>query len=134
MTDNERSLLVKYKIAKPTISRIVEFKKLIGDESFELIEMGSDTIDIPLDEEKFQLLMQTVLEEEPACGYANITFDDAEIIISFFSKPFAGRKLKQLTSSVSGMSSLFAKIDPEVMKTAMESTLSRKAKSTTTNV
>ncbi len=108
----------KFKISPAYLERINKFKNFIGADKFELVLYGIDNVDIPLDENKFDELMSIVLEEKPE---SKITYDQAEEILSFFCKPFAGSLMKRAAFTMNGISSLFQKLDPQVLKTLMES-------------
>ena len=117
----------KYKINPGTIDRISAFKEFVGEDAFNQILQGSAVVDIPFEEESYCKLLNIVLDETPETGLDKITYPDAEAIISFFCQPFAGRTLEQAKSMLSGISSLLAKVDPKLIQTALESTLSRTA-------
>ncbi len=117
---------IQYDVNHGSIKAINEFKKFIGPGKFEQIVQGAVVFDIPLEEEEYEQLMKIVLSGLPEgiSTEADIPYQHAEEIISFFCKPFAGRQLKQLQSMLDGISSLLQKVDPEILRTAMESTLS----------
>lgn len=123
----------KYKINPGTIDRIAAFRQFVGEEAFNQILQGSAVVNIPFEEESYCKLLNIVLDEAPETGLDKITYPDAEAIISFFCQPFAGRTLKQAKSTLDGISSLLANLNPELIKTAMESMPSRKANDGTTN-
>lgn len=124
----------RYKINNATIERIENFKKFVGEENFEKILQGLEQVNIPFEEGKFTELMKICLDESPAGGYESIPYADAEEILSFFCKPFAGRSLKQAKYTMDGIFSLLEGMDPEIMTIAMESISSRKKKGTTSAV
>lgn len=107
-----------FKISPAYLEKINKFKNFVGADKFELILYGIDNVEIPLESEKFDELMNIVLVEKPE---QEITFDQAEEILSFFCKPFAGTLMKRAAFTMNGISSLFQKLDPQVLKTLMES-------------
>jgi hypothetical protein len=117
----------RYKIKPGTLPQIAAFKKFIGDKTFEQILQGVAEMDIPFEEEKYCDLLKTVLVE-PATKeeLIKIPYSDAEEILSFFCRPFAGRLLKRAKSMLNGMSSLLGQLDPQLIVTAMESISSLK--------
>lgn len=133
MKPEKQSINKKYKINPGTIDRIAAFKEFVGEEAFNQILQGSAVVDIPFEEESYCKLLNIVLDETPETGLDKITYPDAEAIISFFCMPFAGRTLKQAKSTLDGISSLLANLNPELIKTAMESMPSRKTNDGTTS-
>ncbi len=133
MKPEKQSIDKKYKINPGTIDRISAFKEFVGEEAFNQILQGSAVVDIPFEEESYCKLLNIVLDEIPETGLDKITYPDAEAIISFFCQPFAGRTLKQAKSTLDGISSLLAKVDPNLIKTAMESISFPKANDGSTN-
>lgn len=129
-----------YCINPGTLDRINKFKKFVGEEKFNLLLQGVDTLDIPLEEDKYKELLGICLDTpyfKPVSSIqdlADIPFSDCESIISFFCKPFAGRYLKQVKYTLDGISSSLRKLDPETIRTLMESGTSRKTKGTITDV
>ena len=126
----EEELKYNFKIKPAYLSNINKFKELVGPDKFELILFGLDNVEIPFEEEKFDALMDAVLEEKPK---EKITYDQAEEILSFFCKPFAGKSMKQAAFTLNGISSLFQKLDPAVLKTMMESGFFQKKNGTSTD-
>lgn len=123
----------KHKINPGTINRISAFKEFVGEEAFNQILQGSAVVDIPFDEESYFKLLEIVLDEFPDAGLDSVTYADAEEIVSFFCQPFAGRLLKQAKSSLAGISSLLAGVNPELMKMGLELTSSPQPISLDTN-
>lgn len=121
-----RPIQERYLIKPATLPRIEELKKFLGAEVFEQILQGIAEIDIPFDETRYCDLMRLFVEEQATAQLLNIPYSDAGEIIGFFCKPFAGKYLKQANFMLSGISSLLEKVDPAIIMTAMESTLSRK--------
>lgn len=115
---NNLTIDKRFKISPAYLENINKFKNFVGADKFELILYGIDNVEIPLEEEKFDDLINIVLEEKPD---KKITFDEAEEILSFFCRPFAGTLMKRAAFTMNGISSLFQKLDPEVLKTLMES-------------
>jgi hypothetical protein len=120
-----------YKINPGHLSRINKFKDLVGKETFDQILQGMGAIDIPLEEDKYCELMNICLDDE-SVPFAEIPYGDAEEIISFFCRPFAGRSLRQAKSTIAGISSLLQGLDPKVLRMATESLQSRSANGTST--
>jgi len=107
----------KFKIKKDTLENINNFKKIVGENKFELILYGLDNVQIPFDVDKFDELMDCLLEEKPE----EITYSEAGEIAGFFCKPFAGTLMKQAAFTLNGISSLLQKLDQETLKTLTES-------------
>lgn len=114
---NNLTIDKKFKIKKDTLENINNFKKLVGDDKFELILYGLDSVEIPFDEERFKELMNCVLEEVPE----DITYSEAGEILGFFCKPFAGTMMKQAAYTLNGISSLLQKLDQPTLRTLMAS-------------
>lgn len=117
---------VEYKVNYGTLKSINKFKTFVGEETFNNILNGVATVDIPFEEEKYSELLNIILIENK--GAENVTLSEvetpyhhAEALVSFFCEPFAGKLLKQAKSTLDGMSSLLAKLSPEVLQTVMAS-------------
>jgi hypothetical protein len=122
---------IKYKINPGHLSRINKFKDLVGKETFEQILQGMGTIDIPLEEDKYVELLKVCLDDE-TLKFSDIPYGDAEEIVSFFCRPFAGRSLRQAKSTIAGISSLLQNLDPKVLRMATEYMQSPKQNGTST--
>lgn len=131
----------RYIVNPGTIDRVAAFKEFVGPDEFESILQGIHTIDIPLEEDRYEELLKICLDEPyfKTAGtlemhqLKSIPFNDAEEIISFFCKPFAGRFLKQMTYTLTGVSSFLRKLPPEVLQTLMRSGTFPMPKGTTTD-
>jgi len=117
----------RYKINPGTLPQIEAFKKFVGAQNFEQILQGIAEVDIPFEEEKYCDLLKVILVEPTEKEeLLKIPYQDAEEILSFFCKPFAGKLLKQAKFMLNGMSSLLDRVDPKLIMTAMESIVSPK--------
>lgn len=117
----------RYKINPGTLPQIEAFKKFIGKEPFDQILQGIAEMDIPFEEEKYCDLLKLVLvEPSDKESLIKIPYLDAEEILSFFCKPFAGKLLKRAMYTLNGMSSLLDRVDPNLIMTAMGSIASLK--------
>lgn len=131
----------RYIINPGTIDRVAAFKEFVGAGQFESILQGIHTLDIPLEENRYEQLLRICLDEPyfKTAGtldmhqLKNIPYNDAEEIISFFCTPFAGRFLKQMTYTLTGVSSFLQKLPPEVLQTLMQSGTFPKPKDITTD-
>lgn len=128
---NNLTIDKKFKIKKDTLENINKFKEFVGPEKFEMVLYGIDNVEIPLEEEKFDEMLNVLLEEEPK---EKVTFSEAGEIAGFFCKPFAGTRMKQAAFTLNGISSLLQKLDPVVLRTLMESGLSPKQSGTSIDV
>lgn len=113
-----RQLTDRYKISQAYLERIDKFKDFVGPENFELILNGVAEVDVPFEKGKFNELMEICLLEKPT---EPIPYDDAEEILSFFCKPFAGKYLRQAKYTLDGISSILQNLDPKVIQTLMGS-------------
>jgi len=113
----------KYKVNRGTLKAINEFKTFVGEDAFNQILQGVPYVDIPLEEEKYEELLSIILPELPSGveDHADIPYDHAEELLSFFCEPFAGRYMRQAQSTLNTISSSLSKVDPKVLKTTMES-------------
>lgn len=116
----------KFKIKKDTLENINNFKKIVGENKFELILYGLDNVQIPFDVDKFDELMDCLLEEKPG----EITYSEAGEIAGFFCKPFAGTLMKQAAFTLNGISSLLQKLDQGTLKTLTASGIFQKQNGT----
>ena len=117
----------RYKINPGTLPQIEEFKKFVGAQNFEQILQGIAEVDIPFEEDKYCDLLKVILVEPKSKEeLIKIPYRDAEEILSFFCKPFAGKLAKQAKFMLNGMSSLLDQVDPRIIMTVMESISSQK--------
>jgi hypothetical protein len=126
----EQKITDKYKISPAYLERIDKLRAFVGPETFEMILNGVQEVDIPFDQNRFGELMEICLEEKPG---DRIPYDDAEEIVSFFCKPFAGKFLKQAKFTLDGISSILQNLDPKVIQTLMGSGTSLNPKDTSTD-
>lgn len=115
---NNLTIDKKFKIKKDTLENINKFKEFVGPEKFEMVLYGIDNVEIPLEEEKFDEMLNVLLEEEPK---EKVTFSEAGEIAGFFCKPFAGTRMKQAAFTLNGISSLLQKLDQPTLRTLMAS-------------
>ena len=119
----------RYIINPGTIDRVAAFKEFLGADKFDAILQGVDMIDIPLEQDRYTELLMICLDDPyfKTAGtpdmhrVSKIPYNDAEEIISFFCKPFAGRFLKQMKFTLDGISSVLRQLDPGTLQTLMES-------------
>ncbi len=112
---------VEYKVNYGTLEAINQFKEFVGEAKFEEILNVAGAVDIPFEEEKYEELIDIVLDLEYVGGLNNVPYHHAEALVSFFCEPFAGKYLKQAKSTLDGMSSMLQSLDPKVLQTMMES-------------
>ena len=112
-----------YQVNRGTLEKIEDFREFIGEEKFNEILSGSGYFDIPIDSAKYVELMEIIIEDYPDVikDPLDIPYHHAEELIGFFCEPFAGRSLKQVKSTLTGISSLLQKLNPEVLRTMTES-------------
>ena len=114
----------QYKINYGTLSAINKFKNFVGQDKFQKIIESFGNYDLPLEEEQYEQLLEIIIEERPESikSLKEVPYHHAGELLTLFCEPLVKRFVQQVQSTMNTTSSLLHNMDPEAIKTMMEST------------